>query len=85
MIRRVVLMLAVGLCFSGCVARAAYDVGTAPIRATGKVVDWTTTSKSEADRNRGRRVKKACDEERKAARRRERETGYAQPLSELCR
>lgn len=47
-------MLATG----GCVAKAAWDVATLPVKATGKVVDWTTTSQEEADRNYGREMRK---------------------------
>ena len=42
----------------GCVAKAAWDVATAPVRAGSQVVDWTTTSQDEADRNYGRRMRK---------------------------
>lgn len=42
----------------GCVAKAAWDVATLPVKATGKVVDWTTTSQEEADRNYGREMRK---------------------------
>jgi len=43
----------------GCVARTAVHVATLPVRATSKVVDWSTTSQSEADRNAGRKERKA--------------------------
>jgi hypothetical protein len=43
---------------SGCVARTAYNVATLPIRAGSQVVDWTTTSRDEADRNYGRKMRK---------------------------
>lgn len=42
----------------GCVAKAAWDVATAPVKAAGQVVDWTTTSQDEADRNYGRKMRK---------------------------
>ncbi|WP_448502028.1 hypothetical protein [Sphingomonas sp.] len=42
----------------GCVAKTAWDVATLPVRATGQVVDWTTTSQEEADRNYGRKMRK---------------------------
>jgi hypothetical protein len=48
----------VALCASGCVAKAAWDVATLPVKATGQVVDWTTTSQEEADRNYGRKMRK---------------------------
>lgn len=41
----------------GCV-RTIASVATAPVRATSQVVDWTTTSQSEADRNYGRKMRK---------------------------
>lgn len=41
----------------GCIARTAVDVVTAPVRAAGQVIDWTTTSQDEADRSLGRRVR----------------------------
>lgn len=43
----------------GCVAKTAFNVATLPVKATSKVVDWTTTSQSEADRNAGRKARKA--------------------------
>ena len=42
----------------GCVAKTAWDVATAPVRAGSQVVDWTTTSQDEADRNYGRKMRK---------------------------
>ena len=53
---------------SGCIVSTAAHVATMPVRATAKVVDWTTTSQSEADRNRGRRERKAEEKQRKAER-----------------
>jgi hypothetical protein len=47
------LGLGLGLSLSGCA------VATLPFKATGKVVDWTTTSQGEADRNAGRAMRKA--------------------------
>ena len=49
------LILALG----GCVVRTAANVATFPVRATSWSVDRLTTSQSEADRNRGRRERKA--------------------------
>lgn len=40
----------------GCVSTAA-SIITAPVRAAGQVVDWTTTSQDESDRALGRRVR----------------------------
>lgn len=45
------------LVLSGCVAKTAFDVVTAPVRVGSQVVDWTTTSQDEADRARGREIR----------------------------
>lgn len=37
-------------------------VVTAPIKATAKAADWATTSGDEADRARGRELRKHCKE-----------------------
>lgn len=69
--RRLILITALlPLLAGGCVARTALDVVTFPVKAGAKAVDWTTTSQSEADRNRGRadrkREERAAKEQRKA-------------------
>lgn len=46
------------LSLSGCLAKAAVDVVTAPVRIASKGVDWATTSQSEADEKRGREIRK---------------------------
>lgn len=46
------------LALQGCLARAAVDVVTLPVRAVSKGVDLATTSQSEADENRGREIRK---------------------------
>jgi hypothetical protein len=56
------------LLLSGCVSTIA-SVVTAPVRVAAKGVDWATTSQSEADRNRGRKIRKAEEKARKACRR----------------
>lgn len=55
---RKLALLLLPLAAAGCV-RTVASVVTAPVRAAGQVVDWTTTSQSEADRNYGRRMRKA--------------------------
>jgi len=55
---RLAVLVAAPLCLGGCVVGTAVDVVTAPVRAVGQVVDWTTTSQEEADRNRGREIRK---------------------------
>ena len=47
---------AIGL--SGCLAKTAFDVATAPVRVASKAVDLATTSQSEADEKRGREIRK---------------------------
>jgi hypothetical protein len=42
----------------GCLAKAAFDVATAPVKMASKAVDVATTSQSEADENRGRQLRK---------------------------
>ncbi len=44
------------LLLPGCVTK----VITAPIKATSKAVDWATVSGDEADRERGRELRKKC-------------------------
>lgn len=54
-------LLALGvaaLALQGCLARAAVDVVTLPVRAVSKGVDVATTSQSEADEKRGRDIRK---------------------------
>ena len=46
------------LAASGCVSTAT-SIVKAPFQVAGKAVDWTTTSQSEADRNYGRKMRKA--------------------------
>ncbi|WP_174297573.1 hypothetical protein [Sphingomonas bacterium] len=78
MVSRPFLALLLPLAVGGCLDAVstavhapftAVSVAKAPFRAGGKVVDWTTTSQAEADRNSGRRMRKA--EEREGRERRE--------------
>lgn len=46
------------LTLQGCLARAAVDVVTLPVRAVSKGVDLATESQSEADEKRGREIRK---------------------------
>jgi hypothetical protein len=52
------LALVLPLTLGGCLAKAAVDVATAPVRIASKGVDLATTSQSEADENRGRALRK---------------------------
>ena len=64
--RRFALLL-LPLLAGGCVSTVA-SVVTAPVKVAGKAVDWTTTSQSEADRNYGRKMRKAEEREGKERR-----------------
>ncbi len=63
----------------GCVVKTAAHVATLPVRAGAKAVDWTTTSQDEADRNRGRRDRKAEKKQRAEQRKAEREARAQTP------
>ena len=55
---RYLILPLTGLLLTGCVAKAAFDLATAPVKVAGKAVDVATTSQSEADENRGRKLRK---------------------------
>jgi cytochrome bd-type quinol oxidase subunit 1 len=67
MMRSLLLLVPLAL-LSGCLSTVG-TVVTAPVKLAAKTVDWTTTSQSEADRNRGKKIRKAEDRARKACRR----------------
>jgi len=46
------------LALSGCIARTAVGVVTAPVRVASQAADWATTSQDEADRERGREIRR---------------------------
>lgn len=80
----VAALVALPLLSGGCVARTAWNVATAPVKAAGQVVDWTTTSQDEADRNYGRKMRKK--EAREGRERREYERRCRRdPEREDCR
>lgn len=60
-----------GGCVASAVAGVAVAVVKAPFQVGGAVIDATTTSQEEADRNRGRELRKAEEAEAKAARKAE--------------
>lgn len=57
---------------AGCVSTAK-TVVTAPFKIVGQAADWATTSQDEADRNRGRELRKQEEREAKERRRAEKE------------
>jgi hypothetical protein len=56
---RFLLVLALPLLSACTLASTAVDVVTLPVRAASAGVDAVTTSQSEADQNRGRRMREA--------------------------
>jgi hypothetical protein len=73
MVRLLFLTLS-SLLLGGCLARAAVDVVTLPVKAASAGVDALTTSQSEADQKRGRRIREREEcigkEDRRAERQR---------------
>ena len=63
---RLSLLMALGLALGGCVvgtvAKTAVDVVTLPVKVVSAGVDAATTSQSEADRKRGRELRKQEEE-----------------------
>jgi hypothetical protein len=57
---------------AGCISTAT-SIVTAPVRVVSKGVDWTTTSRDEADRNRGRAIRKQEKRDEEARRKAEKE------------
>ena len=57
-----VLPLALGGCVVGTVAKTAVDVVTLPVKVVSAGVDAATTSQAEADRKRGRELRKQEEE-----------------------
>ena len=80
---RVLAILVLPILAGGCVSTAAAIV-KAPFQAAGQVVDWSTTSQEESDRNYGRKVRK--QEAREGKERREYEKQCRKdPNGDECR
>ena len=65
---RVLILLALPVALSGCIARTAVDLVTLPVRAVSAGVDAVTTSQSEADRARGRQLREEDERRGREAR-----------------
>jgi hypothetical protein len=65
---RIALLAIAPFALGGCVSTAKTIV-TAPFKVAGQAADWATTSQDEADRNRGREIRKAEEKARKACKR----------------
>lgn len=63
----VIASLALPLLSGGCIAKTALDIVTLPVKAGSQVVDWTTTSQEESDRNYGRKIREQEAREGKEA------------------
>lgn len=66
-----VFALGSALLLLGCIASTALDVVTAPVKVASKAVDLATTSQSESDEKRGRKIRKREEELGKLDRKRE--------------
>jgi hypothetical protein len=69
-----VILLVAPFLLSGCVAQLAADVITAPIKIVAKTADILTTSQSESDQNRGRKLREREQELGKLARKRDKQS-----------
>jgi len=65
---RALILLALPVALSGCIAKTALDVVTLPVRAVSAGVDAVTTSQSEADRARGRHLREEDERRGREAR-----------------
>jgi len=79
-----VLPLALSGCVVGTIASTAVDIATLPVKVVSAGVDAATTSQSEADANRGRKVRKAEEAAGKRDRDWQRQCRKAQDRGEPC-
>lgn len=78
MIRHLILGAAV-VALPGCIARAALDVATLPVKVASAGVDAVVTTQAESDRKRGarlRRQEECMGREARKARKHKREPDY---------
>lgn len=75
--RAIIIALLAAPLLAGCVS-AVKTVVTAPVKAVGQVADWSTTSQDEADRNRGREMRKREEQIGKLSRQRDKATEKCQ-------
>jgi hypothetical protein len=79
---RTILLLVAACALTGCIVRTAVDIVTLPVKAVGAGVDAVTTSQSEADERRGRRIREEEERLGREARRRERAERRARERAE---
>lgn len=70
---RILIVLALPVLLSACLARTAVDIVTLPVKVVSAGVDAATTSQAEADQRRGRQLREEEERAGREARRRERE------------
>jgi hypothetical protein len=70
---RLAAALVMLIMLSGCVVQTAATLVTLPVKVVGAGIDAATTSQAEADRKRGREIRKAEERAGREARRAERE------------
>jgi hypothetical protein len=71
--------LALALALQGCIAKTALDVATLPVKVASAGVDAVITTQAEADRKRGRQIRKqeeCIGKEERQARKQDREPDY---------
>ena len=67
------------LLLPGCIAKAALDVATLPVKVASAGVDAVVTTQAEADRKRGRQIRReeeCMGKEERRARKQDREPDY---------
>lgn len=64
---RAIVIVPIFIGLSGCLSTIG-TVVTAPVKIASKTADWATTSQDEADRNRGRKTRRAEEAARRACR-----------------
>lgn len=72
-LRNTALVALAALALSGCLAKTATKVVTAPVRIASGAIDMATVSQSEADERRGRELRKRQEELRALERERTRQ------------
>ncbi len=82
--RAVLLPILILPLLSGCIARMAADVVTAPIKVASKAVDMATTSQSEADEKRGREMRRHEEQMGKLARKRDKLVKECEKSQRAC-
>jgi uncharacterized lipoprotein YajG len=77
---RLLLLPALALALSGCIAQTALDIATLPVKVASSAVDAATVSQAEADQKRGRQIRKyeeCLGREGRTAERKKREVDYS--------